>query len=168
MVCIRRNGELVWITEVDHWEEDDFGFCGYISCVENHDALHYKLPDCKDFPNQYQYDSIILELSGIAEWGLKNDQIQVRQDYTGYIVMFCCNHDGWDTVYFYTLDDSRPLVKHCLDTLYDKVSLHMMHGKYCIYDWSDQGIPLECVSNSLFKEAEVQETDFKYKIRLVS
>lgn len=27
MVCIRRNGELVWITEVEHWEEDDFGFC---------------------------------------------------------------------------------------------------------------------------------------------
>lgn len=147
--------------------DDPFGFCGYISCVENHDVLHYKLPDCKDFPNQYQYDSIILELSGIAEWGLKNDQIQVRQDYTGYIVMFCCNHEEWDTLYFYAMDDSRPIVKHVLDRLYDKVSLYMMNGKYELYDGDGQKLPLDFVTDSLIKESEVQETEFKYRIRLI-
>lgn len=146
--------------------EDDFGFCGYISCVENHEVVHYKLPNSKDFPNQYQYDSILLELSGNAKWELENGQVQVIELDGGWIVMFCCNHDEWDTVYFYALDDSRPIVKHSLEAIYDKMSLHMMHGKYCIYDGGDQDIPLECVSDSLFKEAEVQETEFKYRIRL--
>lgn len=147
--------------------DDPFGFCGYISCVENHDVVYYMLPDCKDFPNQYQYDSIILELSGTAEWELENDQIQVRQHYTGYIVMFCCNHDDWDTLYFYALDDSRPIVKHVLDTIYDKASLYMMHGKYDLYDGGGQKLSLDFVYDSLLKEESVQETEFKYRIRLI-
>lgn len=146
--------------------DDDFGFCGYIACVENHDVLHYKLPDCKDFPNQYQYDSILLEISGDAKWELVNGQVQVRQVHGAFIVMFCCNHDEWDTAYFYARKDYRPIVKRSIDTIYEKTSIYMLHGKYHLYDSDGQDLLLEYTGDSLFKEAEEQETEFKYRIRL--
>lgn len=147
--------------------DDDFGFCGFISCMENHNVVQYKLPECDEFPSQYQYDSILVEISGIADWELENGQIQVRRIHGNWIVLFCCNHNEWDTLYFYTLDESSPIVKLSLDSIYDKVSPYMKYGVYCLYDGSGQELPLECAGDLLNKEAVVQTTEFKYTIRLM-
>lgn len=53
--------------------EEDFGFTGYISCVDNHNFVQYKLPCYKDFPNQNKYNSILVEITGYANWKTAND-----------------------------------------------------------------------------------------------
>ena len=61
--------------------DEDFGFCGYISCVDNHNVVKYKLPRHKDFPNQNKYDSILIEIMGYADKFIEQGTVDELLDY---------------------------------------------------------------------------------------
>ena len=156
--------------------DEDLGFCGYISCVDNHNVVQYKLPCHKDFPNQNKYDSILIEIMGYADWKISNDRILFLQKTEGRtnIVMFCYKGKEWDTVFtYYHLDDKRDIIiKHSLDTIYEMAYPYMKHGVFYLYScqYDNEKISLnnleDLYSSYNYREHGIATTEYKYKIRL--
>lgn len=154
--------------------DEDFGFMGYISCVDNHNVVQYKLPCYKGFPNQNKYDSILVEITGSAEWETANNQILFLQKAKGGtdICMFCYKGKEWDTVftYFYVDEEQDIIIKRSLDTIYEMAYPYMKHGVFYLY--SDQDENSKISLNNIeyldlhYKEPGIAVTGYRYKIRL--
>ena len=154
--------------------DEDFGFLGYISCVDNHNVVQYKLPCYKRFPNQNKYDSILIEITGFAEWKTANDQIFFLQKSEGCttIDLFCYKGKEWDTVfnYFYVDEEQDIVTKRSLDAIYERAYTYMKHGAFYLYSGQDDNkkISLQNIEDLdlHYKEPGIAVTEYKYKIRL--
>lgn len=156
--------------------DEDLGFCGYISCVDNHNVVQYKLPCHKDFPNQNKYDSILIEIMGYADWKISNDRILFLQKAPGRtnINMFCYKGNEWDTVFiYYHLDDVQDIiVKHSLDTIYEMAYPYMKQGVFYLYScrYDHEKLSLnnleDLYSSYNYREPGIAKTEYQYKIRL--
>jgi len=156
--------------------DEDLGFCGYISCVDNHNVVQYKLPCHKDFPNQNKYDSILIEIMGYADWKISNDRILFLQKAPGHtdINMFCYKGNEWDTVFtYYDLDDVQDIiVKHSLDTIYEMAYPYMKKGVFYLYScrYDHEKLSLnnleDLYSSYNYREPGIAKTEYQYKIRL--
>ena len=156
--------------------DEDFGFCGYISCVDNHNVVQYKLPCHKDFPNQNKYDSILIEIMGYADWKISNDRILFLQKAPGRtnINMFCYKGKELDEIFtYYHLDDEQDIIiKRSLDTIYEMAYPYMKQGVFYLYScrYDHEKLSLnnleDLYSSYNYREPGIANTEYQYKIRL--